>query len=80
MVFYFICYPRGDKSKIAVIDLDYCMDYERDEWSTVNKINYDVRDDAIRQARYLAKKYDLKYEMFESRYDSNMDEYLGEFE
>jgi hypothetical protein len=79
-IIYFLCYPRGNKKQITVIDLQYNMSYERDDWSCVTPHDYLDRDEAICAARYLASKYNLEYLMFESRYDSEQNEYLGEFE
>ena len=79
-VFYFICYPKGNRDKITVIDLSYAVNYERNEWDCTTPTNYEDRDEAIRAARSLAENYGKDYELFESRYDPSTDEYLGEFD
>ena len=77
--FYFICHPKGDRSKLQVVDLQYTLDYEKDDWDVAVPTDFDNRTDAILWARSLAKGYGLTYNMFESRYDSELNEYLGEF-
>jgi len=74
--FYFIAYVK-DRTAITVIDLAFCVDYERDEFDYVNMENFDNHNDAIEYARELSDKYDLKYELFDSRYDSSLNEYLN---
>ena len=51
MIFYFICYPKGDS-----------------------------RNKAIKAARYLSLYYDLEYDLFDSRYNEETNEGLGEFQ
>ena len=73
-VFYFLVFPQGDKNRITVVDLSYACSYERDEWINVNSDTFNYRDEEIPEARRIALKYDLKYELFESRYYSETDE------
>ena len=79
MFFFFISYSGRDKNRITVIDLSYAADYERSEFNAVTEEDYYERNKAIIAARALADMYGKEYVMFESRYDSNSDEYLGEF-
>lgn len=72
--FYFIAYPKGDRSSITVIDLAHSVDYEREDWATVNDLNFSTPDEAITYARGLAEKYGLRYELFESRYNQDLNE------
>jgi hypothetical protein len=74
---YILVYPRGDKTKITVVDCQYYWQYN--EYSRVTPKVYDLRDEAILEARRLAEKYQREYIMFESRYGGPA-EYLGEFE
>jgi hypothetical protein len=77
--FYFLCYPRGDRNCLTVIDLAHVVGYERGEWDAVTPDDFDDRNEAIRAARKLAQEHGKTYEMFESRYGA-MNEYLGEFD
>jgi len=72
--FYFVIHPKGDRSVVTVIDLAICMRYERSDWMAVNDEDFYGRDEAIEHARALAEKYKLRYEPFESRYDSQLNE------
>ena len=72
--FYFLAYPSGEKDKITVIDLAYCVDYERSDWCNVNDMTFYSHTEAINYARNLAKKHGLKYVLFESRYDHSLNE------
>ena len=75
--FYFIVHPSGDQKRITVIDLSYSVDYERSDWMAVNDDNFSCHKEAIEYARALAEKYNLKYELFESRYNSALNEHLS---
>lgn len=72
--FYFIVYSGGDESVLTVIDLSNVASYERDQFSPVNEDNYYELAEAINDAKALAKKYSLRYERFESRYNSELNE------
>lgn len=73
--FYFIAYVNNRKA-VTVIDLAYVVDYERRDWDIVNEETFEDRDEAIFYARRLAEKYGLEYQLFESRYDESLNEYL----
>lgn len=60
-IFYFLCYPRGDRTTITVIDLSYTCSYERDEWSNVNDMTFYTPEVAIEYAKDLAHRHNLKY-------------------
>ena len=79
-VFYFCCHPRSNNKVIKVIDLDYAVSYEKNDWDVVDPHEFTDRDEAIKHARRLADVYGLEYRMFESRYGDDKNEYLGEFE
>ena len=74
--FCFLVFPRGDKTKVTVVDLSYSASYERDYWYNVNKKTYYSAKKAIKAARKKAKKYSLTYIMFESRYNKQLNEEL----
>lgn len=79
-LFYFLVYPRGDKSQIEVVDLAFAVSWEAGEYCRATPRDYRDRSSAILEARRLAQQYGLKYNLFESRYIRENDEYLGEFE
>lgn len=71
--FYFVV--MVDKGQaLTVIDLAYCVDYERDDWSSVDNENFTDPSSAINHARRLANRNGLAYRPFESRYDSYLNE------
>lgn len=77
-LFYFICYPKGDKSKIKVIDESETLRYEKDNFSIVNDLEWYNAQEAIEYAKKLAEQNNLTYIPFESRYgqDSEEDNFL----
>jgi len=74
--FYFVAHPRGDKTTLTVIDVARALSYERNEFDAVNDIDFDDHNEAIDYARVLASVHDLKYEMFDSRYNEDLNEKL----
>lgn len=74
--FYFLTYVGKDRQEVTVIDLGYNVDYERDEFAAVNDLNFENHLEAIIYARALAIQNGLKYRLFESRYNSSLDEKL----
>jgi hypothetical protein len=55
------------------------VSYERTDWKLVDNHIFRERDLAINHARNLAAAHGLHYQLFESRYDEELNEYLGEF-
>lgn len=74
--FYFIAHPCGDKDKVTVIDLSYSVDYKRSDWDTINDNNFTCHKEAIEYGRAIADKFNLKYELFNSRYNESLNETL----
>lgn len=72
--FYFVIHPRGDKSKVKVVDLGYSVSYQKNEWDCINKETFTDCKEAISYARKIAHKYNLQYQFFESRYNSDLNE------
>ena len=66
-IFYFLCHPKGDKTRICVIDEQESLHYEKYDFSLVNDMEWDNSEEAIDYAKKLAVKYDLVYEEFENR-------------
>lgn len=73
-LFYFICYPCGDRTKITVIDEQQSLHYEKHDFALVNDLEWDNVKEAIEYAKKLAEKYNLNYSPFESRYGQDEDE------
>lgn len=73
-IFYFICYPQGDRSKIQVIDEQQNLHYEKHDFALVNDLEWDNSKEAISYAKNLAEKYNLTYVPFESRCSHDKDE------
>lgn len=67
-VSYFLAFPQGDMSKITVIDIMDIMSYERSEFANVNENTYYKLKDAIEAGRDIARRHNLTYIPFESRY------------
>jgi hypothetical protein len=73
---YFICFYRdSERSAITVVDLQQDMSYEKQDFAIVNENEYDTREEAIESARDIAKRHNLQYIPFVSRY-RNDPEYL----
>ena len=75
-LFYFICHPQGDKSKIKVIDEQQSLHYEKHDFALINDLEWDNVKDAIEYAKKLAEKYNLEYIPFESRCGHDEDEII----
>ncbi|WP_338924530.1 hypothetical protein V0M98_33485 (plasmid) [Pseudomonas silesiensis] len=72
--FYFVALKGSDESTLLVIDLALAVAYERDQWKVVDDEDFYDLDEAIAHARGLAARNGLKYQPFESRYESSLDE------
>ena len=73
--FYFIAFV-DERQALTVIDLAYVVDYEKNDWDVASDEIFQKPDAAIEHARKLAKKYELRYELFDSRYDESLNERL----
>jgi hypothetical protein len=73
--FYFIVHPKGDRSRLKVIDLSPSNSHEKSDYALVNEKNFYDHLEAISYARNLAKKFKLEYDMFKSSYDDDKNEY-----
>lgn len=71
---YFLCFPQGDRGRVAIIDIQSNLYYEREDWDTVNDEWYDTLIDAVSAADKIAEKLGIVRERFESRYDENLNE------
>jgi len=59
---FFIIYPRGDKNKLSVIELDSCMRYELSDYAVASRKDFYDNDEAVIYAKQLAKENNLQYE------------------
>ena len=59
--FFIICYPGGDESKISVAEISRGMEYEKSDYRLASRHDYDTREEAVDNARKLAKMYGLTY-------------------
>ena len=59
---FFIIYPRGDKNKLSVIELDSCMKYELSDYAVASRREFCDNGEAVVYAKQLAKENNLQYE------------------
>lgn len=65
---YYIIYPSGDKTKLAVLDLgDYEM-YELDDWSLASRQSFTELELALEYGQKLAIEHGKKWEGFLNRH------------
>lgn len=71
--FYFLAYTNN-KQAITVIDLNWCVEYEMDEWDLVEGIDdkYIELDEAISIAKNKANNKGIEYVEFDSRYHNEL--------
>lgn len=53
---YYIVYPRGDRSKLTVIELVDALDYELNDYAVASKNSFFEEIDAVKYAEDLALK------------------------
>lgn len=73
--FYFLAYC-DERASVTVIEMAHSVDYQRNDYDFVNDRNHDNRNEAVIYGRDFADRHNLKYKLFESRYDSSLNEYL----
>lgn len=71
---FFIIHPCSNMGEISVIDLSDAVSYMLDDWCTAVTREFYTAESACRYARALAKKYDLDYIQFDSRYGDDYDD------
>lgn len=59
--FYIICYPRGDMSKLAVAEISWACDYEKNDYRLASRNDYDTYKEASKAAKSLASENGLEY-------------------
>lgn len=71
--FYFLAYTNN-KQAITVIDLNWSVSYEMDEWNLVESIDdkYMELDEAISIAKNIADNKGIEYLEFDSRYHNEL--------
>lgn len=57
---WFVCYPRGDQSKLAVACVSQGCSWEKDDYSLASSKEFRSEDEAEEHARFLARKHNLK--------------------
>jgi hypothetical protein len=62
---YFICYPRGDKSKITVAYESIACDYEIRDYALASRQRWYESKPAIEYCKQLAKEFNLTYVPFD---------------
>ena len=75
-VYYFLVYPRNNRSRITVVQLSrngYADD--KSDYEIVNDKEYEKLSEAMNSAKKIANKYNLTYEEYNSRYNDES-EYL----
>lgn len=59
---YYIIYPRGDRSKISVVEIVDALDYELSDYAVASRQSFTDPNEAVPYAKELAKTHGLKYE------------------
>ena len=60
MTYYYIVFPRGDKTKLSIIDLSYHTKYEINDYSLASRKEFCNLNEVINYAKDLAKKHNLE--------------------
>lgn len=68
---YHIVYPRGDKSRLAVVEIVDALSYELSDYSVASRQSFDTYKDAADYAKELAEKNNKTYVP-----DSDEEDYL----
>jgi hypothetical protein len=58
---YYIVYPKGDRSKISVVEIDYHLTYELSDYAVASRNSYFSEREAITNAKNLARDNKLTY-------------------
>lgn len=64
-----IVYPRGDKSRLTVVEILDALDYELADYSVASKESFPDRKDAVSHAKELAKRHGKTFESSEPEDD-----------
>lgn len=59
--FFVICYPRGDRTKLAVAEISRNCEYEKNDYRLASRNDYDTYKEAMITAKYLAITNGLEY-------------------
>ena len=70
---YFIVYPSGDTSKLAIVSLDASHRYEMDEYKCASRTVFDDRSQVIAYARTLSQKHHLPLSSCDSAIQKELD-------
>lgn len=59
---YHIVYPRGDRTKLSVIELVEALSYELNDYAVASRRNFPTYQEAAAYAKDLAKEHNLTFE------------------
>lgn len=59
---YHIIYPRGDRSKLSVVEIVDALDYELSDYAVASRNSFTDPNEAVAYAKELAKNNGLSYE------------------
>lgn len=59
---FFIIYPRGDKTKLKVLELSWACADEISEFARASREQFWDRSEAVEHAKNLARSHGLEYE------------------
>lgn len=58
---YHIIFPKGDRTKLSVIELSEAMHYELSDYAVASRKEFYDNEECIEYALELAKKHKLQY-------------------
>ncbi len=59
--FWIICYPKSDRNKLSIAEIQYSSSYEEREYSRASETRFISRERAVRVAKSLAKTHGLEF-------------------
>lgn len=59
---FFIVFPKGDRSKLSIVELDDCMRYELSDYAVASRKEFYENEEAVQYAKKLANENNLQYE------------------
>lgn len=74
-LFFFVIYKK-DTNALTVIDMQFNVSYEREDFPVVNNETFTELSAAISYAKKLAAQEGFEYEPFRSRYSSALNEMM----
>ena len=71
---FYIIYPRGDLSKLAIISLSIACDYEIDDYKRASQKEFYDMDECVEYARELSRKHNLPLSSSEREIQKKLEE------